>query len=97
VQSQGPSTAGLLKGAAHVDLHDFETACRSLRIRPLQLSRCLDWQLPPRRFWSWWCGGIDLRDAVVLAFVLAFNAWYFADYYITYDKWIDAGGFPHGA
>ncbi len=50
----------------------------------------LSWQAPPRRFWTWWCGGMDVQDALVLAFVLALNAYYFAYYVQAYTNRVDA-------
>ncbi|KAI7839460.1 hypothetical protein COHA_006861 [Chlorella ohadii] len=50
----------------------------------------LSWQAPPRCFWTWWCGGMDVQDALVLAFVLALNAYYFAYYLQAYTNRVDA-------
>lgn len=56
------------------------TATRRLpRDKPSQVLRrfkrgvrhVLDWQLPPRRFFSWWCGGMSVLDATLTAFMLA--------------------------
>lgn len=40
-----------------------------------QFTRMLAWEAPPRRFWTWWCGGMNGRDMVVLGFSIAFNLW----------------------
>ena len=58
----------------------------------VQVGRVLAWQAPPRRFFAWWCGGMNVQDLLVLAFVLAFNLWYFIYYYTYYGKQLDAGG-----
>jgi hypothetical protein len=41
----------------------------------LQLGSFLRFQLPPRRFFTWWCGGMTVIDAFVLGVYLAFNIW----------------------
>jgi hypothetical protein len=48
------------------------------------------WQIPPRRFFAWWCGGMSALDAFLLALYLAYNAWYFGHYYDMYVKQLDA-------
>ncbi|PSC74273.1 Superoxide-generating NADPH oxidase heavy chain subunit B [Micractinium conductrix] len=54
------------------------------------VGRVLAWEAPPRRFWAWWCGGMSVLDLTVLALVFAYNAWYFAYYYMQYDRLLDA-------
>lgn len=66
-------------------------ACRSTRLTSflccllnravLQVGRVLAWQIPPRRFFTWWCGGMSVADSLVVAWLLAYNIWYFV-YYI---------------
>lgn len=46
----------------------------------------LSWQAPPRRLWTWWCGGMDVQDTLVLAFVLALNIYYFVYYMQSYNN-----------
>ncbi|KAL4436813.1 hypothetical protein ABPG75_003952 [Micractinium tetrahymenae] len=42
--------------------------------------RVLAWQLPPRRFFTWWCGGMSVADTLVLGWLLANNIWYLVFY-----------------
>lgn len=51
-----------------------------------RLRRVLSWQAPPRRLWTWWCGGMDVQDTLVLAFVLALNIYYFVYYMQSYNN-----------
>ena len=41
-----------------------------------QVKRILHYQLPPRRFWFWWCDGFQVYDALVVALWLAINVIY---------------------
>ncbi|KAL4432588.1 hypothetical protein ABPG77_000525 [Micractinium sp. CCAP 211/92] len=43
--------------------------------------RALAWQVPPRRFFTWWCGGMSVADSLVVAWLLAYNLWYFIFYF----------------
>ena len=36
----------------------------------------LHYQLPPRRFWFWWCDGFQVYDALVVAVWIAVNVLY---------------------
>lgn len=42
----------------------------------LQVRRILHYQLPPRGFWTWWCGGLAVYDALVVAAWVAINVIY---------------------
>ena len=55
-----------------------------------RVRRVLSWQAPPRRFWTWWCGGMDVQDILVLAFVLALNIYYFVFYMKRYISSVNA-------
>lgn len=59
----------------------------ALRFR---VRRVLSWQAPPRRFWTWWCGGMDVQDSLVLTFVLALNIYYFVFYMKRYISSVNA-------
>ncbi|WIA44569.1 hypothetical protein OEZ86_007294 [Tetradesmus obliquus] len=53
--------------------------------------------MPPRRFWLWWCGGLSLADALVVAAWAAINvAWMFAmmDRYFKLIPFFSGGGTP---
>ena len=39
----------------------------------LQAYRVAHYELGPRQFWWYWCGGLKVRDAVVVALWLALN------------------------
>lgn len=57
------------RGAAHGGGAEKPPPRREGRLR-----RALRAQLPPARFWAWWCGGISGADAAVVALWLAVNA-----------------------
>ena len=42
----------------------------------LQALRFLSYQLPSRRFWMWWCGGMSVGEFLAVLFWLAMNAWW---------------------
>ena len=42
----------------------------------MQMRRILHYHLPPRGFWTWWCGGMAFHDALVLAAWIAINVIY---------------------
>ena len=42
----------------------------------LQVKRIMHYQLPPRGFWFWWCDGLQVYDALVVAAWLAVNILY---------------------
>lgn len=42
--------------------------------RLVWLRRWGSYQLVPRRFWAWWCGGLNVHDAVAVLTWLAINA-----------------------
>ncbi len=31
-----------------------------------QVKRILHFELPPRQFWAWWCGGLAVYDALIV-------------------------------
>ena len=43
---------------------------------PTQTRRILHYHLPPRGFWTWWCGGMAVYDALVVAAWIAINILY---------------------
>ncbi len=43
---------------------------------PMQTRRILHYHLPPRGFWTWWCGGMAVYDALVVAAWIAINIIY---------------------
>ena len=49
----------------------------------------LFWQLPPRRFWIWWCGGMHLLDFGIILAVLALGAIWTEQLTIGYFRYID--------
>ena len=42
----------------------------------MQIRRILHYHLPPRGFWTWWCGGMAVYDALVVAAWIAINVIY---------------------
>lgn len=62
----------------------------------MQIRIVLAWEAPPRRFFTWWCGGMSVRDLIVVIFMVAANLWYFIWYYRSYDRQLDAGGLGSG-
>ena len=40
------------------------------------MRRILHYHLPPRGFWTWWCGGMAVYDALVVAAWIAINVIY---------------------
>ena len=42
----------------------------------MQTRRILHYHLPPRGFWTWWCGGMAVYDALVVAAWIAINIIY---------------------
>ena len=42
----------------------------------MQTRRILHYHLPPRGFWAWWCGGMAVYDALVVAAWIAINILY---------------------
>lgn len=55
---------------------------------PAQVGRVLRWQLPGRRFFMWWCGGMCVGEAIFLLGFLAAIASRL-EYYLTpdYREW----------
>ncbi|KAI3436430.1 hypothetical protein D9Q98_005847 [Chlorella vulgaris] len=49
-----------------------------------QIGRVMAWEAYPRRFWIWWCGGMSVRDLIVVAIIAAYNLYYFINYYLDY-------------
>lgn len=54
---------------------------RALAPRPaapavLKIKRALAWQLPPRAFLVYWCGGLSLGEALLVLAWLALNGWW---------------------
>ena len=41
-----------------------------------QVKRVLYYQLPPRGFWFWWCDGLQVYDALVVALWVSINVLY---------------------
>jgi hypothetical protein len=57
----------------------------------LQIGRVMAWEAYPRRFWIWWCGGMSVRDLIVVAIIIAYNLYYFLDYFLPYQRRLNAG------
>ena len=59
-----------------------------------QIRRVLGWQIPFRRFFSWWCGGVSVGEAVFLLGFLAAIAsrleYSMSDDYTTLNAGIDS-------
>ena len=45
-----------------------------LNLSGLQVQSVISYQLPPRRLWLWWCGGLDCLDAFLVLTVCAITA-----------------------
>ncbi|KAG2496125.1 hypothetical protein HYH03_005728 [Edaphochlamys debaryana] len=54
-----------LPATAKSGLHARVATLLAAAWRPLH--RCLTWQLPFRRTWLWWCGGLSLAEALLWA------------------------------
>lgn len=39
----------------------------------VQVSQALRYQLPPYRFWVWWCGGLDVKDLFLVLLWVTYN------------------------
>ena len=57
-----------MASACHADVRPCTHAEAALL---LQISSALHYQLPPTRFWRWWCGGFTPVDLVIYTFVWA--------------------------
>ncbi|KAI3436428.1 hypothetical protein D9Q98_005845 [Chlorella vulgaris] len=55
-----------------------------------QIGRVMAWEAYPRRFWIWWCGGMSVRDLIVVAIIIAYNLYYFLDYFLPYQRRLNA-------
>lgn len=58
-----------------------------------QVKHALAWQLPPRAFLAYWCGGLSLGEALLVLAWLALNGWWLGfTLHRNLDKAIDSLG-----
>lgn len=75
-----PAIAGLLAIAlVWLEETDFKKGCKAGKqpqkpARAGWLERAAQAQLPPARFWSWWCGGLSMVDVGLVAVWMVINA-----------------------
>lgn len=72
------------------------TACRAWgqalanETNSLQAKRILFYQLPSRKFWIWWCGGLHVLDFMLVLTWLAFNLMW--AYFTVSPKYVSIRG-----
>lgn len=60
---------------------------RTTRIPTSQVRAGLSYQLPPRKLWAWWCGGLSVKEVLWVAFWLGLMVcWLYNDNMARWEK-----------